>query len=331
MGWLSGWNYAQQINLTAGAVNYPVALFVGESSGSTGAQFNANGHSANFPNDLRFTSANGTTLLNYYVEAIVGTAPNRVAKIWVQQIDTSGVMICYYGNSAATSASSGKNTFLFFDDFSVQDTKWLNTGDSGTLTWTTLNSKPVVYINNTAVAGGSSVKFVYNQSIPIGTGLISEASFYATGGDLAAGLAIGTSLGTAYCSGWYGLDVLGWGNTYCVEAYNNSGDGIKVAKTFTTSYWYRIQNIQTSSGVSSKVYDDSNILSPSLFVSNSWSGTVSTTSFYPTVSAYNYGYFGYFRVYPYTNPAPAFSSAGSELTPPPAPTGGNTGNFFLFF
>ena len=69
--------------------------------------------------DLRFTDNGGIALLDFWVEKVEGTSPNRVAHIWVEVKDDLGSNVdiyCYYGNSNATNVSSGANTFIFFDD-----------------------------------------------------------------------------------------------------------------------------------------------------------------------------------------------------------------------
>lgn len=68
--------------------------------------------------DLRFTSADGTTLLSHWTERY--TASNN-ATVWVEvptlaaSSDTSIFM--YYGNTLASDASNGTTTFIAFDDF----------------------------------------------------------------------------------------------------------------------------------------------------------------------------------------------------------------------
>mgnify|MGYP002682139603 CR=1 FL=1 len=132
------WSYRKKITLTgqSGAgTNYQVFLKVGESSGSTGADFHLGGHSK-FPSakndggDLRFTDNDGETLLPFWVEEVSGTSPNRVAKVWVKVKDDLGSNVdiyCYYGNINASNASNGEGVFDFFDDFdgtSLDTSKW---------------------------------------------------------------------------------------------------------------------------------------------------------------------------------------------------------------
>jgi len=140
MNWLSGWPYRRKITISGSSgagTNYQVLLKIGESSGATGYHFHLDGKSANFPSgtnqggDLRFTADDGTTLLSFWVEAVNGTSPNRVALVWVKisaDLGTSKDIYVYFGNPNAMNASDGTNTFLFFDDF-----------DDNVLDWTTRN------------------------------------------------------------------------------------------------------------------------------------------------------------------------------------------------
>jgi hypothetical protein len=78
--------------------------------------------------DLRFAANDKTTLLSYYIES---KTDSSTAKVWVKvpSLATgSNNIYMYYGNASATSASSGTDTFDFFDDF--------NTGSSPSSHWT---------------------------------------------------------------------------------------------------------------------------------------------------------------------------------------------------
>jgi len=139
MGWLSNWQYRKKITIqgqSGAGTDYQVLLKVGESSGASGYDFHVEGHSSNFPSsknqsgELRFTKSDGTTLLNFWVEKVEGTSPNRVAYCWVKitdNLDSNVDIYCYYGNSSATNVSNGDDTFLFFDDFddnTIDSSKW---------------------------------------------------------------------------------------------------------------------------------------------------------------------------------------------------------------
>jgi len=124
LAWPNGWTYRKKITIqgqSGAGTNYQVLLKVGESSGASGCDFHVEGHSSNFPSDtnqsgdLRFTKSDGTTLLNFWIEKVEGTSPNRVAYCWVKitdNLDNNVNIYCYYGNSNAGNVSSVTNTFI---------------------------------------------------------------------------------------------------------------------------------------------------------------------------------------------------------------------------
>jgi hypothetical protein len=123
MAWLTGWTYRKSITLSraSGAVtNYQMKLLVGESSGATGEDVDCNSHALATFADLRFTTSDGSTLLDYWIESITGTTPNGLATVWIE-FDSIGTgdttFYMYYGKADAVDASSGENTFIVFDDF----------------------------------------------------------------------------------------------------------------------------------------------------------------------------------------------------------------------
>jgi len=166
--WLSGWQYRKKITIagSSGAgTNYQVLLKVGESSGASGYNFHLEGLSANFPSgenqggDLRFTSSNDSTLLDFWVEKVVGTSPNRTAYIWVEvaaDLETNQNIYCYFGNSSATNVSNGDDTFNFFDNFdgsSINTSKWTDSTNRTSL------SNSIMTLN-----GGSGNSYLQQNS-----------------------------------------------------------------------------------------------------------------------------------------------------------------------
>jgi len=123
MAWLSGWEYRKDITLARASglvTNYQMKILVGESSGATGENVDCGGKCLSTFNDLRFTTSDGTTLLDYWIESISGTTPNKLATVWIEfdSIGTSDTQFyMYYGNTAASAVSNGANTFIAFDDF----------------------------------------------------------------------------------------------------------------------------------------------------------------------------------------------------------------------
>lgn len=157
--WLTNWTYRKKINLTgqSGAgTDYQVKLLVGESSGSAGVNFHVENHASSFPSDvntsgdLRFTSDDGETLLDFYVESVSGTTPNRIATVYVEvssDLDSNQSIYCYY-SGITTNVSNGEDTFLFFDDFSVDLSKWTIT-KAGTSNVTIVSGEMNVYHDGT--------------------------------------------------------------------------------------------------------------------------------------------------------------------------------------
>ncbi|MCD6149082.1 DUF2341 domain-containing protein [bacterium] len=128
---VTAWSYRKKITISGSpgaGTGYQVLLKVGESSGASNCDFHVEGHSAKFPSgtndsgDLRFVDNDGSTFLNFWVEKVEGEAPNRVAYCWVKindNLDSDVNIYCYYGNPGTGNVSNGKNTFEFFDDFSI--------------------------------------------------------------------------------------------------------------------------------------------------------------------------------------------------------------------
>jgi hypothetical protein len=131
VAYLTGWLYRKGLvtkNISFSITNYQVKLLVGESYMAAGADVVCDGFCASDFRDLRFTTADGVTLLDYWIESITGTTPNQLATIWVEldfinTVDT--IFYMYYGNPAATAVSNGDNTFLWFDDSgSIKETSY---------------------------------------------------------------------------------------------------------------------------------------------------------------------------------------------------------------
>ena len=119
---LVGWSYRKSITLSraSGAVNnYQMKLLVGESSGATGEDVDCGGHVAADFDDLRFTTSDGSTLLDYWIESVSGATPNCLATVWIEfnTIGTGATTFYMYYGGTETAVSSGANTFIVFDDF----------------------------------------------------------------------------------------------------------------------------------------------------------------------------------------------------------------------
>lgn len=157
MAWLANWSYRKSITLSraSGAVtNYQMKLLVGESSGASGEDVDCGGKCVSDFDDIRFTTSDGATLLDYWIESISGTTPNQLATIWIE-FDSIGTgattFYMYYGNAGASAVSNGANTFIYFEDFEWgADEDDIDTS-GGSITWTK------------SVAGSSTAKIDTSQ------------------------------------------------------------------------------------------------------------------------------------------------------------------------
>jgi PKD repeat protein len=125
---LNGWNYRKSHIITSGTTltNYQTKIRVYYGSGTdSGNTVYLNSKCNNDFSDIRFVTSDGSTLISYWIESIIA---GDYADIWIKapSISTTTIYI-YYGNTSAISASSGDDTFEFFDDFSgtlLDTNKW---------------------------------------------------------------------------------------------------------------------------------------------------------------------------------------------------------------
>ena len=118
---------------------------------------------ANF-NDLRFTKADGTTLLNYWIENSATCAADGYADCWVE-LDTIAQMtsltehsqFCmYYGNAGAAAVSSGSSTMVQFDNFDSYANGSSMNGQGG---WT-VSAPSIIVSQDHAFSGTQCAKIV---------------------------------------------------------------------------------------------------------------------------------------------------------------------------
>jgi len=146
---LTGWAYCKSVIINGSAdgelTNYQVPVRVYRTTGTDGTEamgtFTAgkvyvSTKCATDYDDIRFTKADGTTLLDYWIEE----SDSSDATIWVE-VDTipvsDGTVTIYihYGKATASAVSNGANTFIFFDDFTgVDHTGWTDPNSIFTVT-----------------------------------------------------------------------------------------------------------------------------------------------------------------------------------------------------
>ncbi len=147
MAWLTNWNYRKPITVSnSGSTlpDYQISIII-DTASLIPSKMLSNG------NDIRFTSSDGSTLLNYWIESGINTSTTR---IWIKipSISSgSNVIYMYYGNATPPSdgfGSNGDNTFNFFDDFNgtTQADKWNTSGPWTESGGTIINSNGIGYI-----------------------------------------------------------------------------------------------------------------------------------------------------------------------------------------
>lgn len=169
MDWLEGYQYRKSVTLSraSGAVaNYQMKLLLGESAGAVGEDVDCGGFCRSDFNDIRFTKADGTTLIDYWIESISGVTPNRLATIWIEfdYIGTSATTFyMYYGNASAPVYSNGVDTFIAFDDF-----EWGSNGDAITtgtnMSWSSDAGGTTVRISTDHAYSGTRCMGIMGQS-----------------------------------------------------------------------------------------------------------------------------------------------------------------------
>jgi len=129
MGWLTGWTYRKNhfVNPASGAgQNYQKRIIVHFGTGTdSGEDVYLDGKCLADFGDIRFTSSTGVALLDYWMEKKVDS---DYAIFWVKVTDDLSVydskIYIYYDNAGATSVANGDATFVFFDDFEIDLSKW---------------------------------------------------------------------------------------------------------------------------------------------------------------------------------------------------------------
>jgi hypothetical protein len=110
--------------------------------------------------DVRFTTSNGATLVDYWQESD--------KKTWIEipsiSASTQETIYMYYGKSDATAVSSGTNTFLLFDNFDTFDTG----------KWSYINGTPTA--SNSILSMPSNVQIYSKTTFGVNTAITWRAS-----------------------------------------------------------------------------------------------------------------------------------------------------------
>ena len=306
MSWLTGWSYRKTVTITgqSGAgTNYQVDFSIGDAAGG---DFNLKSHCTSFPNDIQVTDNNQTTPLDYWVEDLTVDP----ITIWVEVADDLGsnVDICvYYGKSGESSASSGTNTFEFFDDFgdnNIDTNKWDTSG--------------ATYNSVTETTGQ-----LHLESTVDGQYLHSRGSILADFQIILKGKTTTNWLNIfPHSDGaddpWYDANQFG----FMFDDFNSwiriehDGGRNTTNYNFATDTWYIMRATKVASALNLKLYDADDVYIDE--VSATLTNAMSTRIPAFRCSGTGMEDYEYIRVRKYASPEPTFSSAGAEESAPAA-------------
>ena len=326
MAWLSGWSYRKEISITgqSGAgTNYQVKFDVGDSAGG---DFHLEGHCTNFPQDIRITDDDGTTLLDHFVEDL--TADPIVVHVKVNDdLGSNQDIRVYYGKSGETTASNGANTFYGADVGFDSSTGWTEVDPNSRMS---ITGGQLVLTN----LQRNVVAYTYNAMSPTYNPLVFEFAYKYTSGS--------SSTPQIYVSDGIANSLYAQTNAMGVRLDNPAGNGLYFVTRAGGTTYSNLAHIFTATTIAQTWYFRSKLISGTSATFEAWlddptrSGAADYTSSLttaPTVAmthvyaisgyldAQNYtssGWVDNVLVRKYNSPEPAFSSAGSEETPPVA-------------
>jgi hypothetical protein len=312
--WNNSWGYRKKhdIGSASGAgSNYQVKIIVKNGTGTDSEDtVYINNKARNDFGDIRFISyTDNTTKLDYWIEQ-KNTGSN--ATFWVKipdNLNTTGSSIwLYYGNSAATNKSNGTNTFIFFDDFSGDLSKWTRHKLSGVY--------PRIE-NGYLVCGGGSTSGSYGHTV-----LGSNATY--------TGFINGTIEGKVYLSS-NAIAEVGWrgnytGNTgYKSRMDARTNEGLSYLRPPYTAWAFFTGCSVTGTAVGTGSWKPFNITVSGSSFTITCDGKTKTCSETPPSSAYSnageislqnhYGSYSYYddiRVCKHVSPEPSHGTWGQE-------------------
>lgn len=159
----ASWAYRKEITVTNASADYQTLVMVGKTADAVGEDVDCGGHVLDTFADLRFTSDDGETLIDYCILKVSDSGGTKLATVWVQNnSDPDTTLYMYYGNAGASSASSGANTFIVYDDFERG-----NDGDPIGGDWT-IDAGDIDISDEQAYSGTRSGKWIGGATKPDG-------------------------------------------------------------------------------------------------------------------------------------------------------------------
>ncbi|MDF1539462.1 MAG: DUF2341 domain-containing protein [Candidatus Thorarchaeota archaeon] len=210
---MDDWGYRKlhTIQGSSGAgTNYQVRITAHYGSGTdSGEHVYLNSHSQTDFDDLRFTDASGSVLLDYWMESY---SASSLAVFWVEvkdSLDTSSDVYIYYGNPGVGTASNGAATFIQFDDFNDNSVSgsWSQSKPVGAITeqWGSSLVMSIGSANNGDWWGGTTeyAPIIYKTAPSNNYAAVTKLSTYSVNQDTQAGIMAYTNRDNAYRHGRY--------------------------------------------------------------------------------------------------------------------------------
>jgi len=298
MAWLDGYTYRKAINITgqgSAGTNFQIAFRVGESSGATGEDFDVEEHCENFPTDIRFTDNDGETELDYYIENMSGTTPNRVLDVWVKVTDdlsSNQSIYIYYGKVGDSSGSDGDAVFpTEFSGFENTTDGYSGAASTDQQIERAYSLKVASGFKEVALSKPYVAEvWLYNLSNASGD---EDIGFYPLEDNLYARV----SMGYPTSGEWGYRNSAGWQNT-------NEG--------FSYETWYRLKIVINSDGTFSAWAYDTAGNETTLCEDEDRAGDAVSDRLGFYVGKANNTYADAVRVRKFADPEPVFASAGAE-------------------
>jgi hypothetical protein len=262
--------------------------------------------------DLRFTNASDSPL-DYWLESKTDSVS---ATVWVEVDDIAAsddtLIYMYYGNPAASSASDGDDTFIFFDDFSGDLSKWnVHIDTDVTITASYGNPAPCLELS-----GGSTSGYPYGLAV-IGsdasyTGFqdgVIEADIYPTTNALPEIIFRGDyPANTGYKGRW---DTRSGNETpWMKPPYDYwGGFGTAVPRFGITNQWQKAKLV--INGSTFQIYSNDSLKATVTNSDYSGPGEIGLANHYGA-----YARFDNVRVRKYVSPEPTVSLGTKEKRPP---------------
>jgi len=125
MSWLENFTYRKKIPIvhrTQGSLSdyqMKIAIFSGNGSDTNGTVY-LNNNSKNWPNDIRFTQADGVTQVDHWIQMSSNVTNKAIFWVKIPTIDSSTDTdyYIYYGNSNAATSSNISDTWIVAEDWS---------------------------------------------------------------------------------------------------------------------------------------------------------------------------------------------------------------------